>query len=380
MPSAPAETHTYFSVFVFLVGIAVGLMLLQPQTVIDAPGTRQVVQEQRTVVIKSNASSPLPAIFNTTQHSVVSVQAQSASGELAQGAQGSGFVYDTKGHIVTNEHVIQDADEVEVQFTSGTVLPATVVGSDPYSDLAVLKVDPARVQELNPLPLGDADTVTVGEQVAAIGNPFGLDGSMTAGIVSQKNRLLRTQGDFSIPNVIQTDAAINPGNSGGPLLDMSGAVIGINTAIQSRTRTFAGIGFAVSVETIKRVVPVLIRDGEYHHPWIGISGIDVTPEISDRMNLNVTHGFLILEVVPDSPADRAGLRGGDREVVVDGQPLQLGGDVIVGIDGKKMRKIDDVLNYLARETSVGDTVTVNVIRDGDRVDVPLTLGERPRPG
>lgn len=215
--------------------------------------------------------------------------------------------------------------------------------------------------------------------MVAIGNPFGLSGSMTAGIVSQKNRLLRTEGRFSIPNVLQTDAAINPGNSGGPLLNMAGEVIGVNTAIQSESRTFSGVGFAISAETVERVVPRLINQGEYRHPWIGVSGLDVTPDISRAMGLNVTRGFLIVNVVEDSPAAAAGLESGERQVEVDGGTVTVGGDVVVAIDGEKVRKIDDILNYLATETSVGETVTLTVIRDGERVDVELILARRPQP-
>ncbi|MFB6294777.1 MAG: S1C family serine protease, partial [Candidatus Nanohaloarchaea archaeon] len=171
-----------------------------------------------------------------------------------------------------------------------------VVGTDPYTDLAVLKVDPTKV-DLSPLPVGSTDGIRVGDRVAAIGNPFGLSGTMTAGIISQQDRLLRTQGQFSIPNVLQTDAAINPGNSGGPLLDMAGNVIGVNTAIQSDDRTFSGVGFAIPAETVERVVPRLIKTGEYRHSWIGVSGLDVSPEIRRAMNLDVSHGFLVVNVV-----------------------------------------------------------------------------------
>ncbi len=202
---------------------------------------------------------------------------------------------------------------------------------------------------------------------------------MTAGIISQKDRLLRTQGRFSIPGVLQTDAAINPGNSGGPLLNMRGEVIGVNTAIQSETRTFAGVGFAVSADAVKRVVPRLIQQGEYRHPWIGVSGVDISSDISEEMGLNVTYGFLVVDVVEDSPAAEAGLQAGTREVSVDGGQVTVGGDVIVGIDGEQVRKIDDILNYLATETSVGDTITLDIIRDGDRQEVELTLVRRPQP-
>ncbi|MDY6769771.1 MAG: trypsin-like peptidase domain-containing protein [Candidatus Nanohaloarchaea archaeon] len=371
----------YFYIFALLVGVALGIMFMQPSTVLEeerstpvqpsiGPGTGQVI-------VQSNASSPLPAIFEQAKDSVVSVRAE--GGGTGTGSQGSGFVYDRQGHIVTNQHVIEGANEVEVTFLSGTQLQAEVVGADPYTDLAVLKVDPSKV-ELQPLPIGRSRDIQVGERVAAIGNPFGLSGTMTAGIISQTDRLLRAEGQFSIPNVLQTDAAINPGNSGGPLLNMEGRVIGVNTAIQSESRTFSGVGFAVSAETVRRVVPRLIRQGEYRHPWIGVSGVDVTPEIRRAMNLDVSHGFLVVDVVEDSPAARAGLQAGDRQVTIDGRSTTVGGDVIVAIDGRKVRKIDDILNYLAKETRVGDTITLTVIRDGERVKVDLTLARRPQPG
>lgn len=373
----------YFSVFLFLVGMAVGMAFLLPgSTVTDAAtdgGQDQDRTVERTVVVAGNYSTPHPAIYQATKDSVVAIQAETSSGSTSDGAQGSGFVYDTKGHIVTNEHVVSQGSEFEVNFASGTQVEATLVGTDAYTDLAVLKVDPAKV-ELNPLPLGNLSNVRVGQQVTAIGNPFGLDSTMTAGIISQKGRLLRAQGDFSIPNVLQTDAAINPGNSGGPLLNMRGEVIGVNTAITSQSRTFSGVGFAVSVETVKRVVPELILSGDYRHPWIGVSGVDINPDITEEMGLNVTYGFLVLDVAEDSPAAEAGIQGGDRTVTLDGQELQVGGDVIVAINGERMRRIDDILNYLARDTAVGETITITVIRDGERRQVELTLDRRPSPG
>lgn len=375
------ERRVYLTLFVFLVGIAAGLAITQPAEIMsedtigsDTQGPQDV--EKRVVVVRENVSNPLPAIFETAEDSVVSIRTATTQGASGQGSQGSGFVWSRDGYIVTNEHVIENADEVTVTFSSGTQREAAIVGTDAYSDLAVLQVDPAGVT-MDPLPIGNHSSVQVGQRVAAIGNPFGLSGTMTAGIISQTDRLLRTEGEFSIPNVIQTDAAINPGNSGGPLLNMDGEVIGVNTAISSTSRTFSGVGFAVSAEAVNRVIPVLIEEGEYPHPWIGVSGIDVTPEIADRMNLNITYGFLVVDVVDDSPADRAGLQGGDREEDVNGATLTLGGDVIVAINGERMRKIDDILNYLAQETEVGETVTITVIRDGNRVDIPLTLADRP---
>lgn len=325
--------------------------------------------------IETGNITSLPQIFERTQGSVVSVQTEDSQ-NAQNNAQGSGFIYDKQGHIVTNEHVVEGAEEVEVSFSDGKQLMADVIGKDPYSDLAVLKIDPGEVDELRPLPLASYEDVRVGQRAVAIGNPFGLSGTMTAGIVSQKDRLLRTQGGFSIPNVVQTDAAINPGNSGGPLMNANGEVIGVNTAISSRSRTFAGVGFAVSVKTVERVVPRLIEQGEYTHPWIGVSGVDISPDIADAMGLNVTHGFLVIQVVEDSPAEAAGIRAGNTSTVIDGRPLNLGGDVIVAINGERIRKIDDVLNYLSSETTVGETINITVIRNGARENISLTLSDR----
>lgn len=367
----------YLFIFAVLVGVALGILFMQPSTVLesgDGSGyTPSIVPGGQQVVVEGNSSNVLPTIFRETKNSVVSVR--SASG--TEGSQGSGFFYDTQGHIVTNEHVVSGASRVFVTMLDGVQREAEIVGKDPHSDLAVLKVDPQGL-DIQPLGLGDVDQVDVGEQTAAIGNPFGLSGTMTAGIVSQKDRLLRVEGQFSLPGVLQTDAAINPGNSGGPLLNMNGEVIGVNTAIQSRTGTFNGVGFAISADTVRRVVPQLIEEGEYRNPWIGVSGVDVDPSIRDEMGLDEASGFLIVDVTENSPADRAGLQGGDREVELMGRPVTVGGDVIVGIDGQKVRAIDDILNYLMTETDVGDTITLTVVRDGEEMKTDLTLDRRPQ--
>lgn len=310
----------------------------------------------------------LSSLFESVDQSTVYIRAYGTDG-----SQGSGFVYSEEGYIVTNEHVVADASRVEVGFIDGSTRRARIVGTDPYTDLAVLKVNK---RDLEALDLADSSEVKVGQKAVAIGNPFGLRSSMTSGIISQKGRSLRTRGGFSTPNVLQTDAAINPGNSGGPLMNLRGEVVGVNTAIETNTGTFSGVGFAIPSNTVRNVVPSLIEDGDYNHPWLGVSGVDVSPEIAERMNLDNTTGFLVVDVVEDSPADRAGLRAGNRTEEINGNPVRLGGDVIVAINGEKMRGINDILLYLSRETEVDQEVTVTVIRDGEKVDVPVTLGAR----
>jgi S1-C subfamily serine protease len=215
--------------------------------------------------------------------------------------------------------------------------------------------------------------------VAAIGNPFGLSGSMTTGIISQLGRLLplSDSAGFSIPDVIQTDAAINPGNSGGPLLNLRAEVVGVNSAIRSSTGEFSGIGFAIPSNTVKRIVPALVNDGVFKHPWLGVSGIDVTPEIADALGLKEARGFLVADIVADSPAAKYGIKSGDRQTTLDGRQIRLGGDVIVSIDDVKVRKIDDILVYLEREKSAGEEVQLTIIRNGETMELSVILGERP---
>jgi S1-C subfamily serine protease len=304
-------------------------------------------------------------------------------GTLAPLGSGSGFVIDTEGRIVTNNHVVEQADALRVVFPDGSVADAQILGLDPYSDLAVVQVD-LPPERLVPLELSDSSTLQVGQRVVAIGNPFGLEGTMTAGIVSALGRTLPAQvlqgtGRFSNPEIIQTDAAINPGNSGGPLLDIRGRVIGVNTAIRSTTGTNSGIGFAVPVNTVKRIVPALIEEGAYRYPYLGISYDTrfTMAELAGPLGLPVTHGALIDEVTPGTAAAQAGLRGGNHEVEVIGTTVNAGGDIIVAIDGYKLRDFDDLIAYLVRETEVGQEVTLTVIRDGEELEIPVMLGERP---
>lgn len=325
--------------------------------------------------IEEGKELTLPELFELVKDSVVKI---SIRGTLAQGI-GSGFVYSDEGYIITNNHVIADADRITVTFPDGVSYKADIIGRDPYTDLAVIKVD-APKDKLKPLKLGDSSRLKVGEQVAAIGNPFGLSSSMTSGIISQLGRLLDVPnaGGFVIPDVIQTDAAINPGNSGGPLLNMRGEVIGVNTAILSRTGEFVGIGFAIPSNTVKKVVPVLIEKGRFEHPWLGVSGSNITPELAEVLGLKEAKGFLVMDVVSNSPADKAGIRGGDREIVIDGRRYVIGGDIIVAIDGIDVRGIEDILIYLQREKNVGDDIMLRILRDEQEVEITVKLGARPQ--
>ncbi len=317
----------------------------------------------------------LTQIYNRTRKSVVLISIRTPFGR----GQGSGFVYDDEGRIITNNHVVEDAVEITVTFIDGTIVPATLVGRDPYVDLAVIDVDVADYL-LNPVTLGNSSELLVGEQVVAIGNPFGLADSMTAGIVSAVGRQMEAPGRYTIVDVIQTDAAINPGNSGGPLLNMRGEVVGMNTAILSETRQFSGIGFAIPSDTIKREVPSLITNGSYQHPLLGISGIDVTPAITELMGLEEgTRGALVVEVIEGGPADKAGLRGGTTEAVVEGFRVKIGGDVIIGVDGQTVRNFYDLVVYLERYRRPGDTITLTLIRDKTVMELQLVLGVRPPP-
>jgi len=247
-------------------------------------------------------------IFENSESGVVRVNIQRGEEGITPIGVGSGFVFDKKGHIITNAHVVDNSKKVVVTFLDGRSYNAEIVGVDTFTDIAVIKVN-ADLSLLRPLFLGDSSNLKVGESIAAIGNPFGLSGSMTSGIVSQLDRLLPSGAGYSIPDVIQTDAAINPGNSGGPLLNMRGEIVGINTAIQSTTGEFTGVGFAIPSQTVAKIVPILIKNGEYDHPWIGISGRDIGPDLAKVLNLKDAVGFLVVTVIPDSPASRAGLLG-----------------------------------------------------------------------
>jgi S1-C subfamily serine protease len=397
-------------------------------------------------VLGTNATTLTPTeLFSKIQDSVVQITTTSRdiAGPISSGL-GSGFIYDKDGHIITNYHVVAIASlsglysnytsssnnntDIIVTFHDGSAYNARVVGSDPFSDIAVLRVENISESKLIPLSFGNSSQVKIGEQVIAIGNPFGLSGTLTVGVVSGLGRTIpslaveegpslpgdnqgeqeqeqprlpripppfddlfpdipdlpfelpplipdqpqqqqESSGAFSIPDIIQTDAAINPGNSGGPLLNMKGQAIGMNTAIFSATGVYAGVGFAIPSNTITKVVPSLIATGSYQHPWLGLIGIDITPDIAK--------GFLVIGVNEGSPADKAGIRGGDKVANINGREIRLGGDIVLKIDNQDVRKIEDILTYLERYKHIGDTIQLTILRDGRPQTINITLTARP---
>ncbi|HEX3562405.1 MAG TPA: trypsin-like peptidase domain-containing protein [Solirubrobacterales bacterium] len=289
-------------------------------------------------------------------------------------ATGSGFLIDNDGHILTNAHVVSGAQKVEVQLGSGGEQQAQVVGSDPSSDIALLKVD--NTEGANPLPLGDSSKVEVGDPVVAIGNPFALDRTVTSGIVSALQRQIQAPNGFSISDVIQTDAAINPGNSGGPLIDGAGQVIGINSQIESQSGGNEGVGFAVPIKTAADVVSQLENGGQVHQAYLGISGGDITPEIAHALNLPVTQGVLIERVLSGGPADDAGIKGATGQATISGQTFPVGGDIITKVDGKPITGMDDVVSAV-NDHKPGDEITLTVFSGSQQKDVTVKLGDRP---
>ncbi|MGC1133541.1 MAG: trypsin-like peptidase domain-containing protein [Nitrososphaeraceae archaeon] len=334
----------------------------------------------------------LPQIFNKTENSVVQITSTSPISNslvIRNGEQipqnvalGSGFVYDQDGHILTNYHVISDPNSVEVTFVDGDSHSAKVIGQDPYSDIAVLQItDDGFQKQIPPLKAANSSALQVGEQVIAIGNPFGLSGTLTSGVISQMGRVLPNDiTGYSISNIIQTDAAINPGNSGGPLLNTKGEMVGVNTAIFSNTGVYSGVGFAIPSNMVQKVVSSLLKNGSYEHPYMGITGITVSPEISNATHLNDTKGILVVDITADSPADKAGIRGGDVLTTVDGQDIRLGGDIIVAIDNQSVRAMEDLLSYLEEKKAVGDNIELSVIRDGKTQHIDMILTARPTQG
>jgi len=327
-------------------------------------------------------------IYNNVKNSVVqikSIRPETNSHIIINGNSldqptvglGSGFVYDVLGHIITNNHVIEGAEKVEITFNSGNTYQAKIIGTDIYSDLAVLEIiEDFSVESIMPLDFTDSSGLMVGEPAIAIGNPFGLSNTMTTGIISQTGRLLPNQenGGFSIPDIIQTDAAINPGNSGGPLIDIEGKVIGMNTAIQTKTGEFSGIGFAIPSNSIKRIVPELIDNGVYDHPWLGISGMDLSPKIAESLELAKNYkGVVVIEITENGPAQNAGI----HEATFNSNHEIKNADIIVSIDGNQVKTMADVIYYISNK-KVGDEVVIKVNRNGDLEDLNVMLQSRPK--
>ncbi len=338
---------------------------LSPDQLVD-------VEEQLVVSVYERVS---PAVVHITSRAYV----HGFFFEIVpQEGSGSGFVYDQDGHIITNYHVIEGAEELDVTLADGTMVSAQVVGADPYNDLAVIKVD-VPPEKLHSVELGSSSNLRVGQRTIAIGNPFGLDRTLTTGVISSLDRVIERENNRPLAQVIQTDAAINPGNSGGPLLNSLGQVIGVNTAIRSPSGGSVGIGFAVPVDTVKRVVPELVANGRYPHPWIGFEGqaYRITPILAEALDLPVERGLLIARLYRDSPADRAGLQGADRRVQLGRSVILVGGDIVTAIDRLALESFDQLTIYLEAEKRPGDEVTLTVWRDGEEMTVSLTLGERP---
>ena len=338
--------------------------------------------ENITYTVGDNTS--LSNLYEETKDSVVVIQgvvSQSTIFGTQYGqVQGSGFVYDLEGRmvVVTNFHVVDGAENITVTFSDGNAYAATVLGSDAYADLAALSTE-APENELKPLQIASSSTLKVGDPVVAIGNPFGLAGSMTVGIVSQLGRTINesTTGGFSIANIIQTSVPINPGNSGGPLLNYQGQVVGITTAIVANSQ---GLGFAIPSNTILREIGSLVETGSYtQHSWLGVSGTDMNYEIANAMGENVTYGWLLTQVVSGGPADNAGLRAGTEWLQTPVGTVLIGGDIVIALDGVRIANGDELSSYMEEHTLPGQTINITIVRDNQTMNIPVVLGTRPPP-
>lgn len=391
-----------FPLFVGMIFLLLGIMLsmlLSHSSSVFQIATASSLSNQSNPQINStnrdntNFTSIIKDIFRKVEGSVVQItskipltnpNALQPPGGENQTALGSGFVYDKQGHIITNSHVVGNSKVVDVTTIDGNRYTANVTGRDPYSDLAVLKIlNPNSNSSqkpspflLNPLTLGNSSELEVGDQVIAIGNPYGLDNTMTTGIVSQTGRLFPDPSyGYSIPDIIQTDAAINPGNSGGPLLSINGQVIGLNTGILSSTGGFSGIGFAISSNTVKKIIPVLIEKGTYTHPYLGLTGTSLTSDSAQRFkNLpSDLKGVVVDNIIKNGSADKSGIKGS----TADQYGQKHGGDIITSVDGKNITRFDDLVSYLEQNKSPGNNITLTVYREGKFVPVNIVLAGRP---
>jgi len=374
-----------------LLAVALGCGL--SDTVPSEPETPTSTAQVAATVTPSSTREPanvledqVMSVYDTTAPAVVNITNRSYAYDfflnpVPQEGTGSGFIIDEEGHVVTNYHVIEGAAELLVTLADGESYPAQVVGTDPSNDLAVIRINADDLPA--PIPLGESEQLRVGQFVVAIGNPFGLDRTLTVGVISSLGRVIQGPDGRFIGEAIQTDAAINPGNSGGPLLDLDGRLIGVNSQIVSPSHASAGIGFAVPANTVRRVVPELIKEGYYPHPWLGAQMISLTQERAKAfreagMEVPVDAGLLIVAVVPGGPAEKAGLQGGDRITHFGNVSVPLGGDIITAINGNPVNNVQDLTIYLDTNTRVGDTVVVTVIRDGTPHDIRVSLQERPQ--
>lgn len=360
-----------------IVAQAVATIMAQtpPVSSTESPVSSPAIQS---VTVSSDLEESLVGLYERVNPSVVNIFVYDARNALA--GSGSGFVYDATGHIITNNHVVTGASGLEVVFPDGQRRRADVIGTDIDSDLAVILVE-SLPEGVQPIPLGDSRSVRVGQLAVALGNPFEMAGSLSLGIISGLGRSLRSDrlaeggGRYSLPQVIQTDAAINPGNSGGPLLNLSGEVIGVNSAIRTTTGTNSGVGFSIPVNAVKRVIPALIAEGVYHYPYMGIRMDDLDLEEQQLLGMPQLAGAYVTGVSADSPAEAAGVRAGTINPSTG--TIESVGDLIIAIDGQPMNNTDAVISYLVFETEVGQTINLTVIRDGAQVQLPLMLGERP---
>ncbi len=355
----------------FAASVSLALLVFVGPAASQGRGVGGLSPEEETVITVYRAASP------GVVHVTSTVLSQDFFFRVVpQEGTGSGFMIDERGYILTNNHVVENADSLEVTLADKSRVPAKLIGRDSNDDIAVIRINVPR-EKLTPLKLGDSGQLQVGQMAIAIGNPFGLDRTVTKGVVSALGRSLKSDTGRQIRNVIQTDAAINPGNSGGPLLNSRGEVIGINSAIFTPSGGSVGIGFAIPINTAKALLPQLIARGRASHPWLGVSGMDITPVLARTLKLSVTEGVLIGQVATGGPAAKAGIRGSQRRIRIGNYMVAVGGDILVALDGQKIGGVDDLTAFLDEKKKVGDEVRVEVLRDGTSHSVVVKLGELP---